>query len=114
MINQFTGTPTDYEPKVGDGATILYWTDRRAYTIVEVGKRPGQNGNYVILQRDKATPAEGEKWPVTQYDYAPDPNGAKQVFTKRRNGQWIADGSPMKGGTRAALGYRNEYTDPSF
>lgn len=34
------------EPKVGNGATLIFWSDRRAYTIVDVKK------TYVIATRD--------------------------------------------------------------
>ncbi|MCY7358049.1 MAG: hypothetical protein LH609_11440 [Rudanella sp.] len=38
------------EPKIGDGATLILWSDRQAYTILEVKK------SYVIVSRDNQPP----------------------------------------------------------
>ena len=37
-------------PEVGDGATVFYWTDSEAYTIIDIS----ESGKVITIQRDKA------------------------------------------------------------
>ena len=39
------------KPKIGDGATLILWSDRQAYTVLEVKK------SYVVVSRDSQPPA---------------------------------------------------------
>ena len=111
LINNILGNETPAMPKVGDGATILGWTDRKACTVVEISA----NGKRVVVQRDIATRTDSNGMSDAQsYEYAADINGARYAFTLRRNGRWIAEGSPAKSGTCCAIGYRNAYYDYSF
>jgi len=119
-------------PRVGDGATVLYWTDRAAGTVVEVSK----TGHRIRIRRDKATATEGSN-PFTgpqDYTYQPDPDGAEWVatirFRYREDGSYaereagivpgweafyklVGYGSYQQGGS-VAVGVRDEYYDPSF
>ena len=111
LINAISGSNPDLIPEVGMGATILYWTDRRAATVIEVSK----SGKQITVQYDKATRTDDHGMSDAQsYSYERNPNGATRVFTKRKNGQWIAKGDPLRGGQRLGLGYRKEYYDFSF
>ncbi len=38
------------EPKIGDGATLILWTDRQALTVIGLSKR------YIIVTRDSQPP----------------------------------------------------------
>jgi hypothetical protein len=108
LINAISGSNPELLPEVGQGATVLYWTDRRAATVIEVSP----NGKTITVQFDRATsdgPFGSQDW-----EYEADPNGATRVFTKRKNGQWVLKGDPLKGGQRLGLGYRNHYYDYSF
>lgn len=90
-------------PKVGDGATVILWTDRYAGTIVKV--TPTQ----IHVQRDKATRlGKIEMSDSQQYEYAPDSQGQVYVFrkTKRRGYRCGSFG--------LALGVRQEYYDYGF
>ena len=97
--------------KVGDGATELMWTDRHAYTVVEVQN----NGTRLVLQRDTATRTDSNGMSESQnYAYARDPQGEKVVVSRRRNGKFVKVGNDAKNGRRFAIGYRREYYDYSF
>ncbi|AUD02432.1 hypothetical protein [Spirosoma pollinicola] len=39
------------DPKIGDGATLILWSDRQAFTVVDVKK------SYVVVSRDNQPPA---------------------------------------------------------
>lgn len=111
LINAISGSNPDLIPEVGMGATILYWTDRRAATVIAVSA----SGREITVQYDTAIRTDDNGMSDSQsYRYEPNPAGATRVFTKRKNGQWIAKGEPLKGGQRLGLGYRREYYDFSF
>lgn len=40
--------------------------------------------------------------------------GVPKVFTKRRNGCWVADGQAYKDGVLLMLHYQSHYIDPHF
>jgi hypothetical protein len=97
-------------PKVGDGATAYSWSDRHAYTIVEV-----VSPRCLKVQRDnvKCTSYEQQK-----YEYTPNPSAAVEVIvfkvTKRHpEGVWVRMSDGVKG-QKFAIGHRDEYRDPSF
>lgn len=84
---------------VGDGATVNYWTDAHAYTII------GKTAKTLTLQRDKATlsPDFQPEWVsggfaghcVNQneqtYDYERDTNGmvVKAYWSDRKCGYYV-------------------------
>lgn len=97
------GAPT---PEVGMGATQLCWTDRHAYTVVEV-KSPKR----IVVQADKAIRVDSNGMSESQkYEFVPQPDAPKVTLTLRKNGQW----KPVGGGNTFAIGYRSEYHDFSF
>ena len=114
--------------KVGDGATIVGWSDRHAATVVEVSK----NGRQVTLQEDKATLLNGatsgepDALVVTPGGFAchtegtqrwglqRDPEGRRMRFSLRKNGAWVMVGESLKGGQRARIGERHHYYDFNF
>lgn len=111
LINAYSGTKAGLEPEVGMGATELFWTDRVAGTVIEVSA----NGKSVTVQRDKAIRTDDHGMSDAQsYRYEPNPEGRTAVYTKRKNGQWIRKGDPLRGGQRLGLGYRRHYHDYSF
>ena len=99
-------------PKVGDGATIVGWSDRHAATVIEVrpGKRP-----VVIVQDDKAIRTDDHGMSDCQsYRFERNPNGmTREVrFNKARRRHtaphWNA------GGQVVMFGVRDHYYDFSF
>jgi len=119
-----TENPT---PKVGDGATILQYSDRHACTIVAVSK----SGRTITLKRDKATllngPKSGEpdamKFSVggffghmsgtQRYSYEPDPTATEQKATLRKDGHYHIVGAGIRSG-KVLIGVRREHYDHNF
>jgi hypothetical protein len=107
--------------EVGDGATVVMWSDAHAGTIIEASAKT------VTWQRDKATLLNGVESGaedaltfspggfcghtsgVQRYSYAADENGETQTFTLRKNGKWILAGQAMKNGRRLVAGRREHY-----
>lgn len=103
--------------KVGDGATICYWSDREAGTIVKVTRKS------ITIQRDKATlspdfkpefiPGGFAGTVINQheqsYTYEPDPSGRKMTF--HWSEKYQSYGQP--GNLRAIKG-RHEFYDYNF
>lgn len=111
LINNIHGNSAQRSPEVGMGATVLMWTDRHAATITEVSK----SGKAITIQRDVAKRTDNLGMSDAQsYEYTPNPDADKQVFTLRKNGAWVRKGQSMKNGERLGIGYRNEYYDFSF
>lgn len=104
LVNYLMSGGTPPEPKVGDGATILMWTDRHAATIVKVTPCT------VSVQRDKAIRTDANGMSESQsYRYEPDPDAEVEVFRKTKRG-WRKSG----GGAALLIGDRDEYYDYSF
>lgn len=98
-------------PAVGMGATVLYYTDRSAVTIIEVRK----NGREVLVQEDFADRTDNNGMSESQsYSYRPNPNGLKVAYSLRNNGTWVKVGDSARSGLRLQIGTRNHYHDYSF
>lgn len=109
LNNRIAEDATPAEPKVGDGATELMYSDRRACTIIKV------HGKTLTVQRDKATRADDHGMSDSQdYTYERDPNGVTATYTLRKNGRWIRAGESMRSGQVLGVGYRSEHYDYSF
>lgn len=97
------------EPKVGDGATIIMYTDRHAATVVAV------NGKAVKVQRDTATRTDSNGMSELQsYTYAPNTEAQVETFTLRMTGLYVRQGDNKNNGTKLAIGARRTYHDFSF
>ena len=65
--------------------------------------------------QDDHKPALGFDYYSNQvYEYTPRPNGSRELYRLRKNGRYVRDGEPMRGGTSITIGYRRYYQDPSF
>lgn len=88
-------------PQVGDGATVLLWTDRRACTVVAVWR------DHVTLREDVAVRVDGGHVNSAQsYRYQPDEDGHVYDF-RLLDGEWRA------GFHRVRFGVRDHYHDYS-
>lgn len=97
-------------PKVGDGATICVGSDRYGATVVEV-----RGTKTVVIQYDDITPAPDHDYYAHQrYIHTPNPKAEKEVFTLRKNGYFVRQGTGSKWGAHAVFGRRDSYRDPSF
>ena len=113
MINcLIDNVPNRVDPQVGDGATIVMWSDRHAATVTEVRKT--KSGKLVVTgQRDKATRVDGRGMTDAQeYTYERDLTGGKYTFTERKDGVLREKGS--NSGSTLSLGKRMEYYDFCF
>lgn len=98
-------------PEVGMGATVCMYSDRHACTIVEVNGR----GTRVVVQEDTATRTDRNGLSDAQsYEYTPNPDAARDVFTLRKNGRWVRQGESTTGGTALSIGHRSKFHDFSF
>lgn len=95
-------------PEVGMGATLRVGSDAYPYTIVEV------TGKTLTAQRDNAKLVSGSRMSEDQeYEYEPNPNAKKNVFTLRKNGRWVEKGAGMNSAS-LFIGHRRQYMDPSY
>ena len=93
-------------PEVGLGCTICYYSDKRAATVTKIISPCKIE---VTFNKTKCI-----DYYSGDYEILPELEGAPQVFTKRRNGYWVSEGQPFKGGVLLMLHYQNHYIDPSF
>ena len=102
-------------PIVGAGATVLRWSDRKAYEVVEVSK----DGKKCVIQRynAKCTRSNGEDqdWDLTELteqkmDLAYRYKAWHVVTEYTENGKLKKDYSKIN----IRFGYKEEYYDPCF
>ena len=113
----------ELKPEVGMGATLCFYTDRQAATVIEV-----KNLKTIVIQTDKATLDPNWKPDFIaggfcghvannndqKYTYERDPEGLKITFTLRKDGRWVRKGCAMGAGVRLLLGKRREFHDYNF
>jgi hypothetical protein len=96
------------KPKVGEGATVFWYTDRTAATVVRVAK----SGKTAWIQGDFAVRADKNGMSESQeYTYKPNPDAKIERVSLRKDGQWRTAG---KHGKKVAFGARRAYHDYSF
>lgn len=107
LINMLADSSVPTVPEVGQGATLIYWTDRTPATVVAIER----NGRLIVVQEDTATRTDSNGMSDAQsYEYERNPNGRTHEATLRKDGSYR-----LKGGqTRVALGARSKYHDFSF
>lgn len=111
LMNRVAETVKPQAPTVGMGATIIYYSDRAAATIIEVNAA----GSQIKIQRDKAIRTDGNKMSDSQsYRYEADPNGEIRTATLRKNGTFVMQKEQMRNGTIVRVGERSEYYDYGF
>ena len=101
------------EVKVGDGATMLYYSDRHACTIIEIA----DNGSYIKVQKDKATRIDNNGMSECQdYEFERDPKGAVYTFKRTRKDKsvYTGNGKYCDWDVKLSFGARIEYYDYSF
>ena len=112
LMNDIMGMSVSLvKPDIGMGVTKLCYSDRHACTVVKVEK----NGKTVVVQQDHAERLDKNGMSENQhYRFSPDREGTIWVFTLRKNGIYVEEGSRMNSGNRLFLVCRNEYHDFSF
>lgn len=96
-------------PEVGMGCTVVYYSDYRAATVVEVNGRRNRVG--VKFNKTKCL-----DYYAGDYEILPEMEErmAVRYFTKRKNGEWVYEGHTTKDGVKLALHYQHHYIDPTF
>ncbi len=108
--NMMSAECRNSDPHVGMGATELRWTDRAAYTVIEVQA----NGRVLRLQRDQATRKDKRGMTDAQeYLYQPNPKGLIVTVSRRRDGKYRRVGEGNTGSV-FMIGARQEYYDFTF
>lgn len=111
LVNHVMGNSNQKTPEVGMGVTFLSYTDRSPGTVASVSK----SGKSITVRADnyKRTDTNGMSESQT-YEFSDNPDAPEVTYTLRKNGQWVKQGQPLKGGSRVAVGYRDAYYDFSF
>lgn len=105
--NHVNVTEEHATPKVGDGATMLLYTDRHAYTITAVAK----SGKSFTMRRDTVKRIDANGMSESQdYEFSPNENGSTETVRMSKKG-WRVGG--MRG-NKVLVGVRDEYYDFSF
>lgn len=112
VFNEMMARGEQPVPSIGDGATMLRWTDRHAATVIAVSG----DGQTVTVQRDAATRTDDNGMSESQtYRYEPDPRGETVVYIRRPNGRYVQrDVSDKDHRAALVVGVRAEYRDFSF
>jgi hypothetical protein len=112
LFNEMMASSEQPVPSVGDGATMLRWTDRHAATVIAVSG----DGKTVTVQRDRAMRTDDNGMSESQtYHYAPDSLGETAVYTRRSNGRYVQqDLTDREHRAALVIGVRAEYRDYSF
>ena len=99
--------PSVAEAKVGDGVSVVMWSDRRAATVIH------KTAARITIQWDRSVVVKGSTQDGSaQYDYLPNPDGIVETYSLRKNGRWVRTGDSSTG-CYLVTG-RCEYHDPHF
>lgn len=107
-------------PQVGDGATLLHYSDREPATVISVAK-VGKS-TIVTVQDDKATRIDKNGISESQtYTFERDPSGSMHMFRLRKDGMWVhvyrdeeTGRLRQNNGVNIRFGNRDKYYDPCF
>lgn len=120
LTNFIVGTAETHEnivPTVGMGCTEVHWSDRHAYTIVEVDLAKKK----FWMTRDDAKRTDKNGMSDSQhYEYTPDPNGHRVEVKYHKTRKSKHNPNPFGGHWKSDSGYvvwlnaRDEYYDYSF
>jgi hypothetical protein len=96
-------------PEVGMGATRVYWSDQRPYTIVQV-----YSNRCIDVRQCSAIGVNdgqdyGQNWDITEVESNP-----LITVSLRKNGRWHQVGETMSSGSYFIVGERRMYHDWSF
>lgn len=119
LINHCMSCTAAPLPEVGDGATILGWSDRHPATVVAVFKQGKydfvqvQSDNYKRIDKNGMSESQ-------EYEYTPNPDGSVSTYRLRNDvwecvrksdtGRYVKTGSD----SNVVFGRRERYYDFSF
>lgn len=97
----------DNKPEIGMGCTVCYLSDSEPATIIDI------KGKRITVQFDIAELVSGSAQNGTaEYTFTKNENGPIRVFSLRKNGKYIEQGSNC--GPSLSIGHRRKYYDPHF
>lgn len=103
VMNHIYTTSQQVAPAVGMGATICFWSDREAATIVKI------TATQIHVQVDHAKRIDNNGMSECQtYEYSPNTSAPIIVFRKTKRGWKNASGNGL------LIGVRRQYHDFSF
>jgi hypothetical protein len=106
LQNLLAGNAQSAPPVAGEGATVLWWSDRHAATVLRVSP----SGKTAWVREDRAIRTDAHGMSDSQsYRYEPDPAGREHVAHRKRDGRW-----QTLGGQRIQFGARDHYHDYAF
>jgi len=95
------------KPEVGDGATLVYVSDREPATVIKVSK----SGHKIVVQEDASTRTDNNGMSECQvYKFKRNRSGLTREATRRKDGSYRVKGTQM----RVLIGLRSKYYDYSF
>ena len=95
-------------PEVGEGATLLMWTDRHACTVYEADEK------HLLIREDHVDRVDKNGMSESQeYVYTPNPDGVLSIFKPKLNKKTGQKTWHSKAGG-ILLGTRQHYYDFSF
>lgn len=118
LVNHIMSQGSSKEPQIGDGATILCWTDRNPATVVFID----QVKNIVGVTDDSYHRLDSNGMSESQeYEYISNPNGFVRYFRKNKQNQYIqvtlnkeTNRWNKTNGNNLIIGRREKYHDFSF
>ncbi len=93
-------------PCIGLPCTICYYSDKRAATVTRI-----------ISDKEIAVSHNVVKcldYYAGDYEVLPELYEREDIFTKRKNGEWVMKGQGVRDGVVLMLHYQRHYIDPHF
>ncbi len=110
LVNHLMDRTIPATPEIGMGVTQLGWSDRHAFTVIDI-----LSPKEIVVQRDHAKRVDKNGMSDSQtWEYERNPEGCIYHLTLRKNGNWVQKGSRRKNSDGWAIGRREEFFDFSF
>jgi hypothetical protein len=109
LTNHLLSNSQSQSPQIGMGVTECLYSDRQAYTIINILSK-----TRIMIQKDIATRSDKKGMSELQeYTYARNEHGSTKTLSLRKDGRWRAQG---EGNSSAVyvLGLRDQFHDYSF
>ena len=106
LQNRLLEMTKSQEPVIGMGATEIYYSDRKAFEVIEV-----KDERHVTVRRLK-TNLVGSYY-GQDYTYESDPNGITKNLYLTKSGKW-KERIGRQYGNVFFVGHAEEYEDPTF
>lgn len=118
LVNHVVSRATAITPEIGGGATLLQWSDRKPATVIDLFTKG--KFDYIVVQEDNAKRTDDRGMSEMQdYEYTPNPNGAKRTFRITESGYHHVHKSDSGRYVKSSdlglsVGQRESYHDFSF